>query len=70
MGVTVNVELIEKERKFRNYTLYRMAEELNYKGESTYYNKVTGHRSFTIKDIAMISEVLSIKLEDLIMVSK
>ena len=62
----INIELIEQLRKQRSYSMEQMAAKLNYSSRATYCNKVNGHRSFTLKDLMVISSIFNVELSELV----
>lgn len=63
--IKVNTNYIKLLRKNKSISIEKMSLLMGYKGYQAYYYKENGIRKMNAEDIAMISQILEIPMEEL-----
>lgn len=63
--LVVNLDLIKQKRSQRDISIEEMSKFMGYKGYQGYYYKENGIRKMSADDIAKISAILSIPINEL-----
>lgn len=61
----VNMDLLEKYRVKKGYSMEKISYILGYNARGTYALKITGKRKFTIEDMANLSDLYSCSIDSL-----
>lgn len=61
----VNIELIKNTRMKRNISSEQMSKMMGYKGSNAYFRKENGDRRFSAEDLAKVSSILQIPIQDI-----
>lgn len=61
----INISLIKEKRLEKGFTTEEMSELLGYEGANAYFRKEKGNRKFSLDDVAKISSILKIPIQDI-----
>lgn len=61
----VNLDIIEKKRKTKGYTIYDMADKLKLTNGSMYWKREAGQCKFKPEEIMMVAKILQIPMNKL-----
>lgn len=65
----LDLEFIEQLRKERGLSAIRVAKHLGI-GDTTYYNKITGYRRFTVNEFIKLGQLYGVELEKFVIKRK
>ncbi|GEN83589.1 hypothetical protein SLU01_19010 [Sporosarcina luteola] len=66
----VNIELIRNTRIKRGISTEEMSNLLGYEAPNAYFRKEKGDRKFSVEDIAKVSDLLDIPIQELFFTNK
>ncbi|WP_462419972.1 helix-turn-helix domain-containing protein [Salinicoccus sp. Marseille-QA3877] len=69
-GEKIDIKRIKEAREAKGISVYEMSKALGYKSYVAYYRKEEGTRKFNTSDVAGISKILGLELDDIFLNDK